>query len=355
MPVIPKWLGAMAKIAVSVGLIAFLLLHLNRVELVDRFSRVQPLWLLLALGLYFVAIFLGVLKWLLVVRVQRLGVSFWSLAAYTFTGLFVGNVLPSNVGGDIIRAYLLARARRGTTEAAAISVLVDRLLGLVAFFGAALVTAALALTLLTHSAELESLQAATLLAAAIFIPGCALLFSRRVGHRLTAVFQLRLLACFKPRVLRLYRALQVYRFSYGTLAENVLLSESIIVAATLVWYSVARALGIHLSIFYFFLFNPLIAFVLLLPISFNGLGPKEATAVFFFGLVGVPSESALALSLLFHAIVVLTSLPGGVLWWRQQGGPMRTQIRADWASGLAGHAPTIGHADGEKGLGATKR
>ncbi|MCI0477717.1 MAG: flippase-like domain-containing protein, partial [Anaerolineales bacterium] len=95
----------------------------------------------------------------------------------------------------------------------------------------------------------------------------------------------------------------------------------VIVIATFVWYTVALALGLDIPLIYFFLFNPLIAFVLMLPISFNGLGPKEATAVFFFGLVGVPSESAFALSLIFHAVVVLTSLPGGILWWRN-----RTQI-----------------------------
>jgi hypothetical protein len=71
-------------------------------------------------------------------------------------------------------------------------------------------------------------------------------------------------------------------------------------------------------LFYFLLFNPLIAFVLLIPISFNGLGAKEAAVVFFFGLVGVPNEAAFSMSLLFHLIVVLTSLPGGILWWRQR-------------------------------------
>jgi len=97
------------------------------------------------------------------------------------------------------------------------------------------------------------------------------------------------------------------------------LSVAIVFVTTFVWYAVALALGLNVSIFYFFLFNPLLVFVLLIPISFNGLGPKEATAVFFFGLIGVPSEVALALSLIFHVIVVLTSLPGGVLWWRDRG------------------------------------
>jgi hypothetical protein len=92
----------------------------------------------------------------------------------------------------------------------------------------------------------------------------------------------------------------------------------IVIVTTFVWYSVALALRVDAPIVYFLLFNPLIAFVLLIPISFNGLGPKEATAVFFFGLAGVPSEQALAMSLIFHLIIVLTSLPGGILWWRER-------------------------------------
>src|SRR5574341_737928 len=117
---------------------------------------------------------------------------------------------------------------------------------------------------------------------------------------------------------RVYHALQVYRHSYRALAMNLALSACIVIVTTLVWYTVSLALGVRISVFYFFLFNPLIAFVLLIPISFNGLGPKEATAVFFFGLTGVPAEIALAMSLIFHLIVVLTSLPGGILWWRER-------------------------------------
>jgi uncharacterized protein (TIRG00374 family) len=311
-------LSTIAKIAISVGILVFLLTRLNRADLLGRLASAQPLWLGLALALYFCAIFLGVLKWYLLVRVQRLAISFWGLATFTFTGLFIGNVLPTNIGGDVVRAAMLARAGRGTTEAAAISVVVDRLFGLAAFFGVSLISAGLAVGLLTRSTEhpegteLQAIQTATIIMAAAFAVGSALFFSRRTARQLARVFELGSFARFKPYALRLYHAIQVYRFNYAALAANSALSASILVVATLVWYSVARALGLDISMLYFFLFNPLIAFVLLLPISFNGLGPKEATAVFFFGLVGVPGELAFALSLLFNANVVLTSLPGGV-------------------------------------------
>jgi hypothetical protein len=330
LPVMRKRLGTFAKIAVSVGLLVFLLSRLNRAELISQVANAQPLWLVIALALYLVAILLGVLKWRLLVRVQRLDASYGDLAAYTFAGLFLGNVLPSNIGGDVVRAYALARAAN-ETEAAITSVVVDRLMGLVAFFCAALVNMGLLVFLVTGGSQLKAIEIATVVAATIFAIGCALLFSRRLARRLAFVFDFSFLAHFKPRAHRLYQAIQTFRSSYLTLVANVLVSAGVIVVATFVWYSVALALGLDIPLIYFFLFNPLIAFVLMLPISFNGLGPKEATAVFFFGLVGVPSESAFALSLIFHAVVVLTSLPGGVLWWRERARVAPILPRADEA------------------------
>jgi uncharacterized protein (TIRG00374 family) len=251
------------------------------------------------------------------VRAQDLHSSLGDLLAYSLVGLFFGNLLPSNVGGDVVRAYGLARVSE-RAEVAAVSVLVDRLMGLVAFLGAAVVMAALAAATLTRGAELEQIEIATVVAAALFLFATALLFSRRVSQRLKWIFDLGPLQRVQPIAQRVYRALQVYRHSYRALALNLALSTCIVVDTTLVWYTVALALDMNISLFYFLLFNPLIAFVLLIPISFNGLGPKEATAVFFFGLIGVPNEIALSMSLIFHLLIVLTSLPGGVLWWRER-------------------------------------
>lgn len=310
-------LWTIGKIGVTVALIAFLFARADLAVMAQHLARANAALLLIALALYFLAITLGAVKWHVLVRVQNMTVSLGDLLAYSLVGLFFGNLLPSNVGGDVVRAYGLVRAS-GRAEAAAISVLVDRLMGLVAFLGAAVVMAALAAVTLTRGAELEQIESATVAVAALFIFASALLFSRRVSRRVKWIFGVTPLAQVQPIAQRVYHALQVYRHSYRALALNLTLSACIVVVTTLVWYAVALALGVNVSVFYFFLFNPLIAFVLLIPISFNGLGPKEATAVFFFGLIGVPSEIALSMSLMFHFLVVLTSLPGGVLWWRER-------------------------------------
>ncbi len=304
------------KLAVTLGIIAYLLTRVNVAAMAQYLARANFALLLLALGLYFGAIALGALKWEILVRAQQITISFSALLTYSLVGLFFGNLLPSNVGGDVVRAYGLVRAS-GRAEAAAISVLVDRLMGLTAFLGVAVVMAALAGITLTRG-ELEQLEMATVIAAALLIFGAALLFSRRVSQRLKHIFDFAPLRRVQPIAQRVYHALQVYRHSYRALAANLALSVGIVIVTTFVWYLVALALGETLSIFYFFLFNPLIAFVLLIPVSFNGLGAKEMTAVFFFGLVGMPAEVAFAMSLIFHLIVVLNSLPGGLLWWRER-------------------------------------
>ncbi len=305
------------KIFITFAIIAFLFARVDLAQMANQLSRANAGLLLLALALYFSAILIGAIKWLLLVRAQKMTVPLGNLVTYSLVGLFFGNLLPTNVGGDVVRAYGLMRAT-GNSEGAAVSVLVDRLLGLIAFMGAAVVMAILAVATLTRGAELKQIEIATVFFAALFIAASALMFSERVGQRIKFVFDIGLLAPIRPMAKRVFHALQVYRRSYRALALNFVLSASIVLVTTCVWYTVALALGIRVSLFYFLLFNPLIAFVLLIPISFNGLGPKEATAVFFFGLAGVPSELALAMSLIFHMIVVLTSLPGGALWWRER-------------------------------------
>ncbi len=313
------------KILVTLALFAFLLSRID-LQLVWGIIAQSNLWLLLAaLALYFGALLLGVLKWEILVKAQEIQASFGALVSFSLLGLFLGNVLPSNIGGDVVRAYDLARVTRGRAEAAAISVLVDRLMGLFAFFSAAVVTAALATVMLAQAYALEQIEVATVIAASAFIALCAAMFSRRIAQRLKFIFNLGPLQRFRPTAENVYRALQVYRFRYGALALNVLLSMTIVVLTAFVWFLVGQAVGItDVSFFTFLLFNPLIAFILLIPISFNGLGAKEAVVVFFFGLVGVPGDRALAMSLLFHVIVVLTSLPGGLVWFSK-----RRQTAAD--------------------------
>jgi uncharacterized protein (TIRG00374 family) len=313
-------LATLLKILVSAGLIIYLLRGVDLEAMGRLILGAHPLVIGLALAFYLAAIAVNAYKWGILLRAQGIDVPLPSLLSYTFAGLFFGNILPSNIGGDLVRAYDLAR-HTGYLEGSAISVLIDRLVGLMAFLAAAVIMAVVAVVSLGVQSDLDLIMIATIVAFAAVVLGMSLLLSRRLTLRLAFLFRLPVLSALRPTAQRVFVALQVYRRSYRALGQAFLLSLGIVLLTALVQWFISLALGLPIPFFYFLLFNPLIAFVLIVPISVNGIGLKEMAFVFFFGLVGVEREQAFSISLVFHAVIVLASLPGGLVWWRERAVP----------------------------------
>lgn len=286
--------------------------------------------LLLALALYFLAISVGCLKWQVLLKAQGIDVPLASLLSYTFVGLFFGNFLPTNVGGDVVRGYDLARHTERAAEAA-ISVVVDRLVGLIAFMAMAVVAAVVA-TYAAGQVGLQRVVVAVLIALVAFGGGFAIILSHRLRTRVAQVFAWPLLSTFAPLYGRLSDALQAYRHNYLALLQGFFISALVLVISNFVNYLIVQALGGGISLLHIFLFNPLIAFVLLVPISVGGLGVNQSAYVFFFGLIGIPEVKSLSLSLIMQTIILLSSLPGGLLWWRKRSLPTPREAEAIWES-----------------------
>jgi len=77
---------------------------------------------------------------------------------------------------------------------------------------------------------------------------------------------------------------------------------------------VARALGLKVDLAYFFLFVPLLAVIVSLPISLNGIGVREGAGILLFGLVGLDRASAFSLQFTTYLIAVAVSLIGGIVF-----------------------------------------
>ena len=306
------------KIVVSLGLIAYLLSRVGIDELVEamRSASTNYLYLLIALAIYFGAIAVGSVKWQILLKAQGLRVPLGRLLSFTFVGLFFGNFLPTNVGGDLVRGYDLARHTLLPAETA-ISVVVDRMLGLIAFVFVAVVMASLVVYSEGQVALWEVAAAAGVVLLAlsgIF----ALMLSDRLRGLIGRLFNVPLLSSLAPLYDKLSTALSAYRRSYWALAISFCISILVLTIGSVVNYLISLALGGGISLLHIFLFTPLITFVLLIPISIGGIGLNQSAYVFFFNLVGVPEQKSLAMSLIMQAIIIISSLPGGVLWWRKR-------------------------------------
>jgi len=86
------------------------------------------------------------------------------------------------------------------------------------------------------------------------------------------------------------------------------------VNVTLCVYVLALGLNLNVTLMECLALFPPVLLVTTLPISIAGWGVREYAMMKAFSLVGVPSEGALVLSLLFGLVAMAVSLPGGIVW-----------------------------------------
>jgi uncharacterized protein (TIRG00374 family) len=113
---------------------------------------------------------------------------------------------------------------------------------------------------------------------------------------------------------RLMDDLHSFRSEKGALASAFVASTLVQVSRIYVHYLVGVALGVKISIAYYFLFVPVLAALISLPISLNGIGVREGAAVVLFQLAGLSRELSFSIPFLTYVISVLVSLLGGFIF-----------------------------------------
>src|SRR6185369_13764744 len=94
---------------------------------------------------------------------------------------------------------------------------------------------------------------------------------------------------------------------------------AVFVQALMVVYYLAIVYALHIPITPWDLavIVPISFVVQMLPVSVNGFGVREATFSFYFAKIGQPIESALLVSLVAQAVIMLFSLTGAAVYiWR---------------------------------------
>jgi hypothetical protein len=298
-----------AKAAFSVALMAVLFARIPLASVAQSLRAARPEWLAAAFGLLLLSNLIGAYQWSRLLLAVGIRIPLWKVCAYYHVGLFFNNFLPANIGGDLAR--ISDASRYGPTRAAALStVLLDRIIGTLALASLALVTTLPAIDAfhlrIVYLALVAFFALSVTLLWAVFHPALLPALERalaRVG-----------LGTLKPHLDDLAFRLQGFRGQRALFLKLLSVALVVQVARILVHALVARALGLEVALAYFFLFVPLLAVIVSLPISFNGIGVREGAGVVLFGLVGVSRAQAFSLQFTAYLVGVAVSLLGGVVF-----------------------------------------
>ena len=309
------------KIAISLGLIAYVFSQptIRHADWSAMLAEVRVWPWLVALVIYFGAIGLNVLKWQYLLATLGVRVPYSSLFRHNLVGLFFANLPLSMVGGDIARGWDLARHIEGQRAVVAVSVLVDRLVGLAAFLFSAVVGLAYAVYGLDRP-DLAWLLATMAAVSGAFAVAFAVLMSQRLRQLVERLLAIGLLA----RLLSLYRSLsdavQGYRTRFDALVTAFGLGLATVAATCIVNFLAAETVGAHVPLVWVFILTPLTPFALYIPSIASGLGVNQAVFMALYAnLTGLlPEAPALGMSLVMQVTIYVASLPGAVLWWRRR-------------------------------------
>jgi uncharacterized protein (TIRG00374 family) len=287
-------------------------------EITRKASFSYLIWAFLAIQL---TVLSSVWKWKLLITNEngRENVSLLKLGRFYYIGLFFNNFLPGSVGGDVVRVYYLGRVT-GLSKAAA-SVAFERLTS-----GIALVAIALFSSFFLKTSKTVTL-AVLLVAGIVILLGLLVYLLIKKGPKAkmpnsdeVSNAKFKGLNTVKKGFAQILQTIANYRRK-GLFWWGMVSVLSILFQVGLAWINqlLFLALGIHIPWLDLLMIITIISVITMLPVSVNGIGVREGSYVFFFQQLGVPSEMAVAVSLLFFFLVSVSSLAGGLFWISERG------------------------------------
>ena len=254
-------------------------------------------------------------RWRLLLTVHGVRLRYWRVLELNMIGQFFSAFLVGTTGGDFVKIFYVARAVPHHKAAVAFTVLVDRVVGLIALllFGVLLSFTQLHL-LLSHPSTristgifyLFAIGGAVGAVGASFAP----IFLKRPAIR---DFFKRL--PFAHRTSSVFAAYERTAQALGTNLVALIGSLPSHVCSVAMGYFILLAMHLHPNLLAFFSIIAIVNMLIALPVSISGVGLRETLFVTFFALLNIDGDRAVTFSLTFFFLNIIWSLLGAPFYF----------------------------------------
>jgi uncharacterized protein (TIRG00374 family) len=295
------------KILSGVVLMGILFYQVDWRIMAQTLRQISIFYLVLIFLLGFVMLGVSCWKWQILLFSQKLSLKFRYLTVSYFIGYFFTNFLPTNVGGDVVRGYLVGRDT-GQQAKSFWSVFMER------FTGAVVLLLWAALTPLINPSVLKNkpITAIALLSWAYLVFIALILFQRKFLYRtVKKMFNIRFIW---DRADRIINKLKEADISRGLIVRVMAITVFFYFLTFLNVYLGYLTFGVRVPVREVLTYTPIIMVVSILPISINAIGLSEGAFVYCFLLAGISKEASLSAALLIRLKPVLFGMIGGIFY-----------------------------------------
>ena len=302
-----KWQAAL-RFIVSFSLMGGILYYFRSQlpTVLQYLQTIKPFYFVLAVLVFFAGLLPVAFRLRSVIQVHGTKISVSTTYYVNLIALFFNNVLPSSLGGEMVKAYYLYKKSKGVTVFSA--VVVDRLFGLVTM----LLISISSIFFLDIAQGSHKILGSIIMLAAATITLAVCIFNKKIVDGLCQLHIPFLPAIFLEKIREIYRAMYEYREHKGILGRCFSLTVLGQISVIVVIFLLAKSLSIDIPIGFFFFFIPILLIMGVAP-SVNGIGVREATFLFYLTEF-TTSEKALALSLLNTFFIIFVGIIGGIIY-----------------------------------------
>lgn len=303
-----SWAKVVTRFAISAVLLFLIGQALDVADVLARLSTLDARWIGAALVLSLLQMLLLAWRWRFTAGRLGIDLPFGAAVSEYYLGVFLNQLLPGGVSGDVSRAWRHARTPAPTGPAVR-AVILERMT-------AQVVMTTVALASVLYLLGWSGLQQAAAASAAI---GLAMVVVRRLVGRAEP-------GSWRARIWADTRAAVLVREALSIQLVTSLVATSSYIALFLM---AARAIGVPTETV---MLVPLVAPVLmtmLIPITVAGWGVREGAAAALWGLVGLTPEDGVAVSIAYGLLVLVSSAPGALVLTTVLPGGRDRRVRHD--------------------------
>src|SRR3972149_9285641 len=282
-----KWLLTLALI-IFAFMKAGLFDEAGREKFYETLKDVRVEFVVLSVLILFILNLSSSIKWYMLLKSRHIQIELWRVYAFYNIGRFFNLILPTSLGGDVVRIYQLGKFT-GKNHTAAASVIVERFTGMLTLILMAAVAVVLNLKLFTQEwlsiALIIGILLISTVAWIIFYKNSFRLFKNFFGDKFKVIDKIftKIEKVRKP----------IFEFKEDRRAMSWAMINSLIFQLVAV---------------------PVILFIMNIPFSIGGIGLMEFAYVFTLPLFGASTSLALSTVLLIRAKSILDSVFGGILY-----------------------------------------
>lgn len=286
-----KYKGLILKLAVSVLLISFIFLKLDKEEFVSNFKNFNAVYAPLIILFLILNYVVSSIRWkALLIHGNSENISIKYLTSLYFIGAFFNNFMPTSMGGDVYKIYRLGKKINSPADAFS-STFMERFTGFIA----------LGLISVVSMVQLWGWLG-------------ILLFAGFIVGFFVGLKALDFLSKKFKKLEKLNTSFSMYKTNYKVLTTAFVTSFIVQLLSIFTQYFVFLALGVKLPLFYALVVFPVITLAGFFIPSLNGIGVQDSLYMQLFATVGVATSLSLSASIIYHLFRLGVSLIGGVAY-----------------------------------------